>query len=667
MAPYKTSAPLLCLPAAANGVTVTPSGLSYGWSAWAALTPALSTDGRLAAVVYTPGSFANNNFFEIEIGSGALGAEVPIACVRGMSGNNAGGSAALTNAITLAVPADVLSSGARLSARMRQVSTNTSAWKVALQYYALPLPAGDDMPASTVGPVAVPAGSTLTLTTASTAWVPGAWVGVTAAADGDWIIGRLTCFGTQYVDWALDIGLGAPGAEVTAWTVTSHTQWFFNGNAWQGGPWNILLRPPFGPIPAGTAVSVRIRKSTSGVGTFRVGLEVTKEAVAGVATQLPMKWAPLNANFRKITAPPGVPNFVANGLPPNFSSWVEFIATTPTSVALCALASTTDNTGDCLIQLGVGAAGAEQVVANLVAEYGTLAGGGAGGRFNLNLPYPYVVPAGERVAIRMAMSQTIGVFSHWFSLGYIEGTPDFTSWSQSLIQDWYLAKIATTNATPWGNSAWVTLDASVPQARVITAYRPPGTAAMEYELDLGIGAAGAEQVITTIRGANVDSASSCSLTYELLPVPAIIPAAVRLAMRARCSRTATQLSPVWHYTAEPVAGPSIGTFTHDCDTGIFTITGDHLSDNNAALASVTRDGVAVAYTVLTQSNTLITFQLDDAFVNGTYCVVVTSDVGDTPEFCADFACSLPSCPVENDFGIPAATGAACRVANTFGT
>ncbi len=113
-------------------------------------------------------------------------------------------------------------------------------------------------------------------------------------------------------------------------------------------------------------------------------------------------------------------------------------------------------------------------------------------------------------------------------------------------------------------------------------------------------------------------------------------------------------------TAEPVTTPFIESLEHDCDTGIFTIVGEDLLAVGGTLSSVTRDDVPVGFTVLTHTNTQITFELTEAFVDGTYCVVVSNDDGQsTDPFCEDFECPIIGCLVLTDDPIPVPTPTVC--------
>lgn len=652
MAPYKTSSPLLSLPSAANGVTVTPPGISEGWSDWVELTPAAASDMRIATIIALPGTRATDNFYEVEIGAGSLGNETPVCAVRGYSGNNAGGPADYDDAIQLGVLADVITTGQRVSARLRQTSTATTPWLVSMQYWALPMTG--NVVAATVGQVNVPSGSRLSVTSSGTPNTYGSWVEIASATDAEWVLGNVMGIDGNFSDWELQFGTGLSGSEVPLWSVKSYGAWFINANAWQGGPWNILLRPPLGPVPAGTRLAARLR-SGNGARTLTFGLSVTKQAPVGVASSQRMAWS----DWVTVTAP--VPGGLAN-----FSSWVTAIATTPYDLVLTGVAKTSPSGGRNRVQIAIGAQGEEVVFANCYVLNGIFGGG------NFNFPFPYgrFVPAGSRVAIRYAVELVQGGINTSFTLSHQEvsgGVPDFDNWTNGWIQDVYYNPVGAPfqpftlvcGSPAWADGAWNEIEAVVPVDRVITAYMTDGPEQTEYEIDFGVGAPGSEVVVTTLRDATGCDASGGAVMHDVFQASAIIPQASRFSMRARGSTAGMTVRIAPHYTAEPVDTPSISALDHDCETGIFTITGQNLLTDGAELSSVTRDDVEVGFAVLTQTDSVITFQLTEAFVDGTYCVVVTNDVESTDPFCGDFTCDTPSCLALTDDPTPVPPDLVC--------
>lgn len=536
MAAYSTAAPLLSLPVT-DGVSITPSGVASTFSAWVELTALASTGMRLANVSVLPGAGALGNFFAVEIGVGPAGSEMAVTEVRGDSGNLP--NADFGDVILVAVPADVITAGQRVVARMRQVSTDTTPWIVSLQYWALPIAASSNMPVATVGQVYYPTSGITTSVTAGTSGNFGSAVTISASTDADWMIGNVVCVGPgpNFATWNLQILVD----DVVRWTVNSREAWTFIGTAFQGAPWNIVLRPPF-LVPSGSKLSVKLRSEFVSQ-VYGLALGVTKQAVTNCATALPQQWAP-EEQIAAIAAPGGFGNYGA---------WTEWIASTATDILVTGLISTHGNIGGTTIQIGVGGSGDEVSIGECHASYGV---GFGGGRFQLPLPSARWVPAGSRVSLRMTISS--GGASLGVGLGYLEAAtaPDFANWSDDLVQVAYASISMSTHATAWTNGAWVEIDPNVAFARMITAYAWDNPAPVEVCVDIGIGAANSESVVTTVRWASGCGVSSTSFGYMLLPIPARIPSGSRLVARARCSMAGVQtIAFVAHYTAMPVTPP----------------------------------------------------------------------------------------------------------------
>lgn len=544
MSAYKTTSPLRCLPSAANGVTVTPPGIAEGWSSWVQLSASASSDMRVATIVAFPGTRAIGNWYEVELGVGAALSEVAVAATRGLSGTGNGGNSDASDLIHLAIPADVVQTGDRLAVRVRQTSTDTTPWKVSIQYWALPM--NGTVPGASVGPVNVPSGSRFTVTSGS-ANVYGSWVEIDASIDDPWTIGNVVCFGPQpdvtSYSWELEIGIGTTGSWTPTWSVKSYVVWFSAFSSFQGGPWNVLLRPALGPIPVGSSVALRMR-SPQGSAAFNVGLTVTKQAVAGASSNLRMLW----------TDGVDIPS-VAGGQT-NFTDWTEVIAETATEIALSGVTKLYElggHTGHVIVQIGVGAEDEEA----LVSEHYLNSAVWSGGRSNFPLPYARLVPAGSRVVVRYSQEDTGASVNNSFALSYQEilTTPDFDNYTDELIQRAYFNPLQyywtlTTGASAWADGAWVEVDADVPINRVITAFEWVGPE-YEVEVDLGIGASGSETVASTIRWSGSLSEGGPAF-HDVLPAPQVLPRGERFAIRARCANTdATVVQFTPHYTAEP--------------------------------------------------------------------------------------------------------------------
>lgn len=550
--PYKSADGLLPLPSAATGTQVTPSGIANTYGAWAEMTAAASGDWRLAAIVVRPGTFVSGNYYEVQIGIGAAGAEVAVATVRGYEGTNSGGAGETGSTFTLAAPADVISSGQRVSARLSQVSTNTSAWSISLSYWVTPVSADSVMPTTTVGPVSVPPQALLSATTNASIDTYGSWVEVDAATASVWHITDILCHSTtNFLTWGVQIGLGAAGSEVATWTVYTEQTWFA-ANAWEGGPWTVPVRPTW-KIPAGTRVAVRVKCiNSAGAKTASIGLTVVKADITGLGTEDTMSYT----DYQQLICTGG-------GWTADWSPWTTFIASTSTPILVCQLASSKDNTGLTWYQIATGSAGNETLVASGIAQHGV---GFGGGRFNITLPYARYIGAGERVSIRISVQGLSVGLGHYVALGYINNpstTPDFQNWTEDeVVGEAVYTNLPTslnigiaTNASAWVSGSWVEVDSSLPADRVLLGMTLASISVpVDAELDLGTGAAGSETVIHTVRHEMTDTVSGCSFAWNLFAFPLMLPASERFAVRMRCSRAAaTTFNVNFLYAATPVS------------------------------------------------------------------------------------------------------------------
>lgn len=553
---YKTVDVLKCFPSAANGTSVTTPGVAGTFSAWVQMSAAFAVTARLGNIIaFPPTSLVAFTSFEVEIGVGSAGNEVTVGAIRGMYGiTNSGGGVTAGDGgdfINFGAMADIINAGQRVCARVRVNSTNTGTWRISFQYWERPLTTGTQMPVAAIGPQFYPTGTSSLTTAVSSgagAWGNGSWTAIIASTDTALCISHILAYGPQFVDWEIDIGTGSAGNETVRWTVKSRASWFAAQNAWQGGPWTFMLRPMFGPISPGTRISVRLR-SSGGTATWQVSLGVTKQIISGAYTALVASRSNPAANFTScVDAVGSVP-------PTSFGSWVTFLTTT-NPIAIVGLTSTADDTGDTWVQIGTGSVGNESAVANILYG-GCVVPGGSGGRFNYNLPIARIIPANTRVAIRIAIEDASGGATRWFGINYIQlgadGIPDFVNYTNDIVHSFYPRTSFTSGAGPWVNGSWVQLDASTDENIVITAtgsWQNPTD--VEYEIDFGYGTAGNEVVKGTFRNAARGDNSDSANTYDILPIPIIIPAGVRFCCRSRTSLAGAQtVRAAIHYMTEP--------------------------------------------------------------------------------------------------------------------
>lgn len=190
-----------------------------------------------------------------------------------------------------------------------------------------------------------------------------------------------------------------------------------------------------------------------------------------------------------------------------------------------------------LMDVGVGAAGSEQVIApNLQMQ--TFSDFGAESRTFHRIPYP--LKAGVRIAMRGQASSAsqiarVAVIAHaGQAQDSHQGVQRITSYGHNL------ANSQGTLIDPGGvantKGAWVQLSASLtyPVRRLAFAVVPPSAVIFcAWTLDLGVGAAGSEQVVVPdvpFHGADIGKGVGPNApSFEVS-----IPAGVRLAVRAQC-------------------------------------------------------------------------------------------------------------------------------------
>jgi hypothetical protein len=249
-------------PSAADAVSITPAAVAWTNSAYAELLAATSATCVLTGVtVHTTHGVSSSVAydFEVDIATGAAGAEVVIATVRGYNARSFAsvGNTGPTLCYTLPIPIDNIASGARLSARLRKNNTATTpVWMVAIAYLQKPL-------ASTILTTAVaqkalpPAAVGVTVTANATPWANGAWVQLRAASGAALVITGVVFGGPSVAaDYELDLGIGGSGSETVITTIRAT-------GVIIGFPSHLMLPTPLDNVAAGTRVAARLRCSSA--------------------------------------------------------------------------------------------------------------------------------------------------------------------------------------------------------------------------------------------------------------------------------------------------------------------------------------------------------------------------------------------------------------------
>lgn len=222
------------------------------------------------------------------------------------------------------------------------------------------------------------------------------------------------------------------------------------------------------------------------------------------------------------------------------TAYTQLIASTATPITLAGVVFVFGTTGiEAEIDIAKGGAGSEVVVATLRAAISNV------GITPMILPFPLAVNnigSGQRVSWRLRISST-SVANFRLTLIYYATSGITTSTTTTKPSKVYPPSAdgisVDMGSTPaWVNSAWLQITAATTAAIVVggAIVRPLNTGT-DWELDLGVGPAGAEQVVTTFRGHRYNLGGSESpCFFPLIPMLDGIASGSRLAFRYRKSQ-----------------------------------------------------------------------------------------------------------------------------------
>lgn len=232
------------------------------------------------------------------------------------------------------------------------------------------------------------------------------------------------------------------------------------------------------------------------------------------------------------------PQVTKAGTPNTKGAWVQLIASTAyPSAELWVTVNFGSGTSDCLFDVGVGAAGQEQViVGNLMLSQGNISLG-------VQVRLPVVIPQGSRVAARIQSSITTNSPN---ALAYL-GVPAWTYPNGLQVFDDLGTTLGTSRgtnidcgATPNTKSAYVQLVASTARAYrgllvlVGNGGRAASPGAASVTLDIARGPSGQEQIILPDLLCRGQANNIYSPTPQG-PFMLDLPAGERLAARAQSS------------------------------------------------------------------------------------------------------------------------------------
>jgi len=249
-------------PAAGANVTLTPSGTAWTSSAWVELIAAVGADSILTGLVVSTAwgnSSVVDNHWEIDVATGAAASEVVIATFKGRIRGIFSDVQDSTQWIPTVLGIDAIANGARLSARIRTGSTDTTVWTCAATYIHKPL-SGTIL--TTAQPlIALPAAAAAVSVTASgTPWANGAWVELRAASGAALVLTGIVLSADTSGECEFDLGTGGSGSETVITTVRIVAE----GASTYFGTYPLSV--PLDNIAASTRIAARLRHATASAG-----------------------------------------------------------------------------------------------------------------------------------------------------------------------------------------------------------------------------------------------------------------------------------------------------------------------------------------------------------------------------------------------------------------
>lgn len=385
---YPTSAAIACVPYGSSD-TATCSATAWANGAVVELSHSMPTDALIFALKAAPDLLGWPGEYELDLLTGASGSEVPISGIRDATGQLDPGWQEL--------PAPVfVAAGTRLSVRLRSGVGAANNLKVGAVYYETP---GSDYPSdlqATAAPVFAPSAANSISVTSGAAGAYGSWVQVLASAATDLALVD-AIIDTLPVDGHIQVGVGAPGSEVSVATISVSGN---SSNASQA--WN-PLPVPVASIPSGSRVSIRYVTGPATSTTSCALLFLPQSGLSALkTTTIPMVMPDAC----------GITN-VGNVLPApggawSSGAWVQMTAgnTNPGAIYGLALGMPDAANKEFEIDIGVGASGSESVIYTFRSCEPT-----TGGRQLLMADALVPFAASTRVAARMRVQATGGTWS----------------------------------------------------------------------------------------------------------------------------------------------------------------------------------------------------------------------------------------------------------------
>jgi hypothetical protein len=252
-----------------------------------------------------------------------------------------------------------------------------------------------------------------------------------------------------------------------------------------------------------------------------------------LTTNKPLKITPAAATAVTVTC----------GAAFTFGSWTELNASMSATSQLAGFEAVPSAIGAYDIEFGIGAAASEVGFGNVMVD---VANTTIGSNLFL-LPVPInAIPSGSRLSARVRRGLNAGsvalkpIFYEGLAADHqIAGTSPYN------YAPFGVAPVSVTpNAGAWSNSDWCELTSGLADESALLGVTMLGNDPdVEWEIDLGSGAAGFETVLTTLRSDT--GAAVTGYTNRYLPRPFPVAASTRIACRLRKSDTSVAVNKVY--------------------------------------------------------------------------------------------------------------------------
>jgi hypothetical protein len=502
-------------------VDVTPSSTTWANSAWFEIDAAAIDDWVLTGVAI--GGGVSNSYFEIDVGYGVAGSEIVAGTVRGFAQT----LSYAQGYIPFSIPIDSIPSGARVAVRMRKSNADTTPWRIAATYYNRPLVGA--VIATGARQKVTPAGAAGVTFTNPGSWGNGSYVELVPSTPNPWVLsGAVIAPPGAVCEWEVDIATGDSGSEVVVTTFRSRKK---DNTSILGGGFYVTSLIPGLEIAAGSRISARMR--TSGGGTSNIAITYYEAPnVPALVTSKAQQWLPAGADNETL----------ASAIGGGAGDWVEFHAGGASDLGVTAITYGCDTTAsNGHIDIGYGEIGSEVVVASIPL---TIHSAVAGSNQIKVLPIAVLIPAGERLIARI--DSAVSNHSFGIALGYIED-PDFAQISGNEFSYWDADGVSDVNfGASWADGAWQEIVSDNPQAVLVYGMSYDQlTSNRDFEVDLGVGEVGFEEVVNTFRfstGAEIYGAA-----WIPMSLPIKITTGQRVVARGRSSGSAEGGRVQFHY------------------------------------------------------------------------------------------------------------------------